>query len=553
MFATRALNNITEKNNDSIERLATGKRINRAADDAAGLAISERMTAQVRGMNQATRNINDGVSMLQTAEGALAEVTSLLQRARELAVQAANGTNGTTERAALNAEYIQILDEITRIADTTAFNGQKLLSGTGGAGGGNVDYDHLNLTDGLRNSWLREGERLVSTYYGLTADNVDLEVVFEDTAQSYLAAVSGSGDGSGKLNNLQLHIDVDDFLPADASADGGNAPFYNDRVIAHEMVHAVMARTTNFTALETWFVEGTAEFIHGADERLAADIAANGGGGVGIGAVITAIGLPWGGNSIDYSSAYAAVRYMHDEIKNAGGNGIIDIMNYLNANQAADLDNAITNASSGAFSDLANFIASYTAVGGIAFVTAMDLSNADTGAIGGFDADAGAVRSATDVLPNPQNYSEQPLTGFNVIWEEQQLGAGSDNVTLHVGPDAENTLDVQIRGLSIAALGLSSTSLVDDPYAVISRLDPAIDQISSQRADLGAAMNRLEHTMNALQVTSENTQAARSRIQDTDYASEVAAQTRAQIIQQSAMAMVSQANTFASQVLSLLN
>ena len=119
--------------NKSMQRLSSGLRINSAKDDAAGLGISDRMTGQIRGLNQAVRNANDGISLAQTAEGALQETTNILQRMRELAVQAANGTNTTTDRDSLNAEFSQLQSEIQRISETTEFNGKKLLDGTFGA------------------------------------------------------------------------------------------------------------------------------------------------------------------------------------------------------------------------------------------------------------------------------------------------------------------------------------------------------------------------------------------------------------------------------------
>ncbi|MDJ0624007.1 MAG: flagellin domain-containing protein [Desulfocapsaceae bacterium] len=122
--------------NRSMQRLSSGLRINSAKDDAAGLAISDRMTAQIRGLNQAVRNANDGISLAQTAEGALQETTNILQRMRELAVQSANDTNTDADRASLDAEYAQLISEIDRIAETTSFNGKVLLSG-GFSGAGN--------------------------------------------------------------------------------------------------------------------------------------------------------------------------------------------------------------------------------------------------------------------------------------------------------------------------------------------------------------------------------------------------------------------------------
>ena len=116
----------------ALQRLSSGLRINSAKDDAAGLAIAERFTTQIRGLNQAARNANDGISLAQTGEGALAEITSNLQRIRELAVQAANSTNSASDREALNQEVEQRLAEIERVASQTSFNGQKILDGTFG-------------------------------------------------------------------------------------------------------------------------------------------------------------------------------------------------------------------------------------------------------------------------------------------------------------------------------------------------------------------------------------------------------------------------------------
>jgi flagellin len=128
--AQRNLNNSQAALNNAMQRLSSGLRINSAKDDAAGLAISDRMTSQIRGLNQAARNANDGISLAQTAEGALQESTNILQRMRELAVQSANDTNSASDRSSLQAEVNQLKQEMDRIAGTTEFNGKKLLDGT---------------------------------------------------------------------------------------------------------------------------------------------------------------------------------------------------------------------------------------------------------------------------------------------------------------------------------------------------------------------------------------------------------------------------------------
>jgi len=151
--AQRNLNNSLESLNTSLQRLSSGLRINSAKDDAAGLAISERMTAQIRGLNQAARNANDGVSLAQTAEGALAEVTNNLQRIRELAVQSANASNSASDRTALDAEVQTLIEEIDRVAADTTFNGVQLLDTAatlsfqiGANSGDTVDVDTVDVS-----------------------------------------------------------------------------------------------------------------------------------------------------------------------------------------------------------------------------------------------------------------------------------------------------------------------------------------------------------------------------------------------------------------------
>ena len=150
---------MTETNlNRSLERLSSGLRINSAKDDAAGLAISERMTSQIRGLNQATRNANDGVSMLQTADGALSSISSSLQRVRELSVQAANSTNSLSDKKALQEETNQLIQEIDRVSSSTAFNNEKIFDFTSGSVIG--DSNQLAVLYGLQNGWLEQAVRI---------------------------------------------------------------------------------------------------------------------------------------------------------------------------------------------------------------------------------------------------------------------------------------------------------------------------------------------------------------------------------------------------------
>ncbi|MDH4427288.1 MAG: flagellinolysin [Acidovorax sp.] len=552
--AQRGLGSVQSALSTTVQRLSSGLRINSARDDAAGLAISERFTSQIRGLNQAARNANDGLSLVQTAEGALQGVAASLQRIRELAVQAANGTNSATDRQAIQAEVSQLAQEIDRTGRTTQFNGMNVFD-TGGASRVG-DESLLAVFDGMTSvgSWLESSEQLISTYFGLRADGAGLQIQytgFTDGAGGVAAHVQSTGfDGQGRGLGLTLQVDMADFVPPNLP-DGGNAPYYNDRIVGHEMVHAVMARATNWqdlTSNNLWFVEGTAEFIQGADERVKGDVAAS-----GLPAVVAAINGP-SNTSAFYSSSYAAVRYVHDRIKAAGGSGVKDVLSYMSANPGTTLDAALANASSGAFASAADAKAQY-ATDGAAFISGFDLTNADTGAIGGLDVDGGTARDARAAIPNAGSRSgTDVLTGFTESFETIAKNAGAVATRVfQVGANANQTLETGVGALSLGALGLRNTlDVTVSPAQAIVAVDRALEYIGGQRAQLGAQASRLETTVTNLQISSENLSASRARIVDADYASETAALARQQILQQAANAMVVQANQMPQGVLALL-
>jgi len=237
-----------------LTRLTAGTRIDKAADDPAGQAIAARMDSSMRGLSQAMRAISDGGSMLQVADGALANVIDSLQRLRELAVASGNGSYGSGDRAKLQQEAMEILNHINQVGAETQFNGEALFSQDRVSIGGE-DEQKRAVLDGLKTGWLSASEKMVKDLFGLEADGVKLKVnlVSPGTPSGVLAWVAGSGPG--KLDNLSLNIDMADFGSA-ATADGGSAPMYSDRIIAHEMAHAIMARTMNYANLPSWFREG---------------------------------------------------------------------------------------------------------------------------------------------------------------------------------------------------------------------------------------------------------------------------------------------------------
>jgi len=545
----------------SLQRLSSGLRINSAADDAAGLAISDRFTTQVRGINQAVRNANDGISMLQTADGAMSKVSENLQRIRGLAVQAANATNSDADRAALQQEISQLTQEVDRVAKTSTFNGQALFgqSDTSVLG----DSDELAVVDGLKSGWLSSAEDLIKQYYGIEAKGNPISInltSFSDGAGGTLALVSCNVGGSGTATNIALQIDMKDFTPPNLP-NGGNAPFYNDRILTHEMTHAVMDATMNvgsmFANNQVFFMEGTAEFMHGADERLYADIGGAPGGIAGVMAKVNDWGTTWDGSSAAYSAAYAGMRYLDQQIKAAGGSGIKDITTYLAADTTRTLDQALANASSGAFTGAADLKTKFLADGS-AFIGSLlssgSLTDADTGAIGGANASGGPVRTAASVVQDVAVRSgEDQLAGFTETWEK--VAAGNFKTAakaLQIGANVGEVLDTSTFALGGKALDIMDADVTRNANQVISKMDRALDYINARRADLGAQLNRLDSVIANLSTNAESLTASQSRILDTDYATETASLTRAQILQQAGTAMVAQANSVPQMVLQLL-
>src|SRR5690349_7291823 len=196
----------------ALQRLSSGLRINSAKDDAAGLAISDRFTTQISGLNQAARNANDGISMLQTADGALSTVSQALQRIRELAVQASNATNSDSDKKALQLEVSQLTAEVDRVGRTTTFNGQKIFGQDETSVVG--DADLLKVQDQLRSGWLSQAEQLVKQYYGIEANGNSIKIdftSFSDGSGGTIARVGATFGGSGSGSNITLQVDMEDF------------------------------------------------------------------------------------------------------------------------------------------------------------------------------------------------------------------------------------------------------------------------------------------------------------------------------------------------------
>jgi flagellin len=538
--AQRKLAEHTNEATRLVARLSAGARIQDAADDPAGQAVVGRMASRLTGMSQAMRSINDTTSMLQVADSALSNITDSLQRLRELAVASGNGSYTDSDRNTLQAEANQILAQINQTGNGASFNGQAIFSPQHVSG---EDKNKRAVLDSLRAGWLSSAEDMVEQYYGLQGDGVTLKINLDTTdgQGGVLASVTGS---TAPGSDVTLNVDMADFSNI-TTPDGGNGPVFDDRVIAHEMVHAIMLRSTSFN-FPQWFTEGTAELIHGADERVAGALA---GGQTAAGIVGTITG---GGFS--YEGGYVASRYLHDQLKAMGvAGGMKGLMTYLNQNRSADLDTALKAVTGGQYQDTADFMTDFAAHGANYITGTMNLTNADTGAIGGLDADGGPSRDAQGVVPEAGfGTGAKPLRNFKV--EYPDIGSGGAtmrHVQVQVGENAGDVIAMQFAAVDTSALGLADLDLHNTAVALL-HIDDALAYVTGQRVQVGAYSNRMDAVAGNLQTTSQNLETARGRIQDVDYAGSTVQLTRAQILQQAASAMLTQANGEPRAVLALL-
>ena len=597
LFVQRSLSSSTEELNSTMQKLASGLRINSARDDAAGLQLSNRLTSQVNGTKVAMRNSNDAISMAQTAEGAMVEVTHALHRIRDLGLQAANGTNSEVDRSAMQEEVDQLLFEIDRINSSTTFGDRKLFDNGNGR---LLDIVERDIVKGLATSWLHESATIIMEQFGIDGKGTTLKIDLEhvDGAGGTAAFVSAVTAGGAAFNQVMV-VDLDDFNASNLP-NGDPAGLELDETILHEMVHAIQgANFSDWANISTWFKEGSAEVIRGADDRVKNDIAANGGGAVGIAAIWNELNTNWLGatgnpagalpTAAVYSGGYIVQRYMYSQIGQSG-------MQTLNGELAngATLDAAINTASSGLWANEAGLFAALGAVPPAPstaatvfedFInTSMDLNNFDNGALGGFDSDGSQApmrentmqgvgggnkgassflemfisgdddRNATDFDSTNWDVSGNPDISETRIenYETAIDGGGGRNVSAQVGAGAFEVINFSLGTFSTENLGIDYIDVVNHPIFAVMAADDALRIIDTSRAQLGAVMNRLGNTINNLANVNENSSASRSRIRDTDFAQESASMVKQQILQQSSTTLLAQANQIPQLALTLL-
>ena len=532
MNTNRQLGVASKQLTSSTEKLSSGYRINRAADDAAGLAISEKMRSQIRGLNQASSNAQDGISLIQTAEGALQESHSILQRMRELVVQAANGTETDDDRGNIQDEVSQLQSELDRISTDTEFNTMKLLDGSLD---GSADVTSAGPKFGIYSTALQAF---------ITSDVKTVKVIAASTATSGGESAIWNDDGTELTLNLAAsttytQAEIDDLIKNAKQEDSSasNAPA-EVKVVFNNGVLTSATEGQKIEAKET--VVGTK-----AATANAVALAATGGF---VGADKISIKSNKYGNdcNVKITVKFDAVAGEEKAAVADGGAAVYDSNGSLKTTASYTL--SLSTGVEYTESDIEKYLAAAGFSADVTFSgenpdepnTLFVVTPADVDGVE-IQLEGGTGLGDTDAFLGQKNYDVQ---------------SGGEGVTLQVGANSGQTISFGIGNMGSVSLGVDSTkvdaSTQDKASDSIECIDDAIGTVSKQRSLLGAIQNRLEHTISNLDNTSENLQSAESSIRDVDMAEEMVTYSKYNIIQQAAQSMLAQANQSNQGVLNLL-
>lgn len=530
------LNSASNAQSKSMEKLSSGLRINRAGDDAAGLAISEKMRGQIRGLDQASRNAQDGISMIQTAEGALNETHDILQRMRELSVQASNGSATDSDRASLQDELNQLTSEINRIGNTTEFNTQKLLNGGIGSNDGSKITEATSAKMTLTNALSTSSTGSVGTV-SITVDNTTFDLsnvslgaglgasatgIDAEDYEEFITELGNVTSGGVKLSELvDITKDASGKLAFEAKSEGATSSISFTSAADDSVLGLATAtdagsanvETGNPTLVERHGLEGSAVIGASADTSIASGatfkIKVGSESAVEVKLNEGTTAKVYDTYNTDANVAQAAreelVKDINASLQKAGLDGKVTASlsedNKIQFLSETAKDISITDGSAGA-------VASAT---GLAFTTASDLTaSKNVQQVVGAGAQGSGFSTSFQIGAN---------TGQSMSLTVNDMRASALGITGNAGQAGFTTSNLVTNGTndvkSEAALNISSK---DGASKAIEVIDEAIASVSAERGKLGAVQNRLEHTINNLGTSSENLTAAESRIRDVDYA-----------------------------------
>ncbi len=579
MNANRQFNIVTNTQAASTEKLSSGFKINRAADDAAGLAISEKMRRQIRGLTQASNNAQDGISLIQTAEGGLNEVHDMIQRLNELANKSANGTLTDTDRGYLDSEYAALKKEINRVAGSTTFNEIQLFPPDGSrlyAAG----YDIKLNADGTSTVVMKtdvysvgkttftDNAKALSTYIAGEIPNIlntlkakfpaltgaedlsiSLDLSYIDGGNGTLAYASYSfyrnvdGTGTPVNSSFLVKVDTADFTDSNALT-GGDRKDLLDATLRHELTHTIMQYNLPIMpSLPEWFVEGSAQVSGGGfstgwlsglmgttteaevSDYLKTHTVDGQPYGHGFLATAYAASLAAGGETTP-NDLLTGLNKIFTELKS--GKSLDDAIYTATGKTVAEIKNAINNGETGA----AKFVRDYT-----------DASKDALGNFGAGSALLGNFQAGSAIM------GTVPADGST----SSDLMAASE-IILQIGSEAGHDMKLNLFSIGTNSLGLSNSNIAtqDNALRAIDSAKNALGVVSAIRSYYGATQNRLEHTIKNLDNVVENTTVAESSIRDTDMATEMVKYSNNNILAQAGTSMLAQANQANQTVLSLL-
>ena len=485
----------------AMQRLATGYRINSAADDAAGLQISNRMTAQINGLTVAVRNANDGISIAQTAEGAMNETTSLLQQMRDLAVQSASDSNSAADREALNDEVVQLVAELNRIASSTSFGGQNLLDGS---------FINKNIQVGAYADEVIPVSVKSAAGSELGINGVEMEIEGFTLGQP----VELKDVGSVKAQSLTVGVNgVKSTIPIEAGASASDIVTAVSNAVPEVMGLANTSVTVDFDGATIKTGDTLSITVNGIKVTSSGD-----------------------GQSIEAAVADLVAELQSNDVE------VVQVGNNNSSKTALTITDP-----SGA-NMLISLASSGDSFNGIIISNKYDGSAPeDVKATG---RTSGTTFVATGAI---QWIATDPTDTYTFSSSGDMLGDGDGDGD----KDKDKDEDKEKTAKMGSAVNMSVNTLDISTYAgaqqAITIIDHALADIDSNRATLGAIQNRFQHTIYNLQNVRENMMASRSRIEDTDYASEMSTLTREQVLKQASMASLNRANQMQQDVLTLIN
>ena len=511
------------------EKLSTGYNINRAADNAAGLAISEKMRSQIRGLTQASSNANDAISLIQTAEGGLQETEDIMQRMRELAVQSANGTYTDEDRQQIQYEVDALKDEVDRIAQSTEFNEMKLLDGSlSGAGTNNGEYGpKYGVVDATSTDL--KGAAITSSIAGVKA-TVSLNASGEGGENAIWDSTGTELTFNLVQNKTYTQKDIDELIAnATINKDAGQAANIPD--ISIKLKNGIMTATT---------ADSTDATAAGSRSTYVSDlktlVADGTNGGMGSGDKITFTANTYGAHG-DTQGVAQEIKVFTDV---AAGKEDVKVGTARTATAGEKLELHLATGVSYSENDIKQILAK---AGYDYDVNIEDAKSPD----GDDDSIYFNVKSTAGVAGT--------LTNGTGVGKDVATSSGK-GLTFQIGANGveDQRLTVNVDDMGSAALGISGVSVAkqDDANSAINKIDDAIKTVSTQRAKLGAVQNRLEHTVNSLNTANENLTSSESQIRDTDMAAEMIKYTKSNILQQASQSMLAQANQQPQGVLQLL-